>query len=536
MTDPHTLALSYLDLAERLARNTDPKFDNTNSDCPLLKKNAANLLSKLLCLQGEAASQYCWTPEFYCLLKSAHSVRARRVGRVGKERLRSNRFRCVACGRNEHCSGYTLDVLGRFNHKKWFGPVEGLQKAWNKFATEYSGPYQSEPNGILVQDYGSFPIGETCMNRALIFHRLNSFFMELVYDASSKIGVMQDNGIVLSPDQLYTVNDQRAAEIQAELAQLMSACVDPNTYIDEPPIHQEMWNEVDNGRSVAYEHETEAASGEETDDEEYEGVIRRRSDAMLDWFRTNRQGPSLRTPEPSDVSDLASHDESEENDKSGQHVRRRQDDDGERRRRKGGKQNQVPTPGASSAGAGKSDAASSFRRRKRARVLDSDCEDAGDESGYEEAVEVAGCARCAGPVRERKTQRVGRTSAPGVVVLEEEAEPEESSDLANSVARADAADSTEGEDEEEAPAVPASGVAAPVAPAAPAAATTSRAKDTRVLPPRSLAITSRQDVILQLMETSTAMVREQSMAQRSALNTQIHCLAHELLSELEGEL
>ena len=249
-----TRAHAVLNVAECTAREADLEFDNADTDGPLLDRCLQSLFSKLKYLKRQVASEYRWSPEFLRVMENAHSIRERRVDRDKKEKLRQRKARCVACGQWESCCSYTLDVLGGFEHKAWFGASQNIQKTWMDFRDRYdtlgSACAADDLKCLPCDDWGSFALGSVCLRRARLYYQINTLFMERCWRASSLIQAYTEIHGELSEEELVTVDEKDAEGFCALIQTLELACADDKRNGPDLLVDEAMWSTIDDARAT----------------------------------------------------------------------------------------------------------------------------------------------------------------------------------------------------------------------------------------------------------------------------------------------
>ncbi|MBE35816.1 MAG: hypothetical protein CMI16_09740 [Opitutaceae bacterium] len=274
--DKETKAHAILTCAECTAREADLEFDDEETDAPLIGECLQSLFSKVKYLKRQAASEYKWTPEFQRMLEHAHSVRQRRVDFENKERLRSRKMRCMACGTWERRCPFTLDILGEFDHKSWFGPSDGIQATWKTFLNDYTALRDSKADfsELPEEDFGSFTLGATCFRRAVLYHQLNTLFMERVWSAHAAVQEYEKTDGRVEEAELLTVDDKDVKTFCDLLARLEMCCADSARAPPELAVDEEMWEKIDDVRASVSKGDP-AAEAE---------VLQERSQATLNAF------------------------------------------------------------------------------------------------------------------------------------------------------------------------------------------------------------------------------------------------------------
>ena len=247
------------DAAETIVRGIKTNWHANNGK--IMKGGIENLQSKLLYLTRQAASEFCWKPEFLEMLKHAHSIRVSPVSKPMKEGLRYWKMRCMACGRWETCCAASIDMCGPFDRNAWFGPVRNLPLAWKRFESMYceqTDTIESSAFGKLSDhDFGSFTLGETCMRRATLYFKLNTLFMDLCYDVSTRVKAHIDSGRDLQEGYFVTGHEEEAVEWQQKLEELQRACADDKLDVGDLEVDHGLWDTLYEARDRASDGDVE---------------------------------------------------------------------------------------------------------------------------------------------------------------------------------------------------------------------------------------------------------------------------------------
>tara|TARA_B100000575_G_scaffold186584_1_gene150276 strand:+ start:2453 stop:4018 length:1566 start_codon:yes stop_codon:yes gene_type:complete len=280
-------AHAVLTCAECTVREADMDFKDESTDGPLIDECLQSFFSKLKYLKKQAASEHSWSPTFLRMLNSAHSIRQRRVDFDKKETLRTRKMRCMACGQWESHCAYTLDILGPFDHSSWFGASANIQKTWQHFLKDYASLRESPLDALPNGDYGSFALGATCLRRAVLFHQINTLFMERVWSAYEEVREYEMSEGKIHDALLLTVEDEDVTDFCETLTHLELCCADDKRTPPVLLVDEGMWERIDEARAVA----SDANPEKEAD------VLRRRS-----WETLNRfDDQSADSPRSSDA-------------------------------------------------------------------------------------------------------------------------------------------------------------------------------------------------------------------------------------------
>lgn len=187
--EPETVALAVLDASERAVRNCSPNYgDKRDEDAQFMDCCMEKTKSRCRTLKRQAAA--LWRPEFTQMLEGCHSIALERVDIDEKEGVRTQKMKCMACGRWEHCCKYMLHAVGPFNNAGFnFDRTSKLHEEWTTFIQQYESVLcddfveYTRRNHLPTQDRGAYSIGSTCLRKAELYFLTNTLMLELCYDA-----------------------------------------------------------------------------------------------------------------------------------------------------------------------------------------------------------------------------------------------------------------------------------------------------------------------------------------------------------------
>lgn len=254
--EPETVALAVLDTCERAVRGYSPDYDDpVDADAQFMKAAVQSIQSRVRTLKRQAAA--LWKPEFTRMLDRCHSILVKAVDHTEKEGVRTEKMKCMACGRYEHCCKYALSGVGPFT-SDWFNcdGVSKLEDNWTDFYNEYTRLCDRDfvdytrRNRLPEQDMGEYTIGATCLRKAELYYVTNTLLMECCYEAlqavqSKSCGTNDDQ------NQWFYANEKNADTFLDKLANVELAIADekcPLPSWGEDPV---LWGMVEKARSRA---------------------------------------------------------------------------------------------------------------------------------------------------------------------------------------------------------------------------------------------------------------------------------------------
>ena len=242
---------------ERIARGIEIEHDDPDDDDARdIAEVVRNFGSRLKTMSMQAAAG--WQPAFGRVLASCHSMRIKKVDKVFKEGVRTDKLRCMACGRFERRCPNVIDLAGKLDGDAFLGPIDGIPEAYDDFKEDYASVYEKdfvecvECDDLPPQDLGGFTVGMTCMRKAQLFYQTRTLLLELVYDADRQIeNIEKTTGQKVSEHKLHTVGDERVHELMRKVEQLELAIADESRRI--PPLETDCtyWQRIDEAREAA---------------------------------------------------------------------------------------------------------------------------------------------------------------------------------------------------------------------------------------------------------------------------------------------
>lgn len=278
--EPETVALAVLDACERASRGCAPDYtDVRDEDAQFMKRSIESIKSRLRVLKRQAAAQ--WSPQFTSMLEQCHSIAVERVDYDEKEGVRTDKMKCMACGRWEHCCKYALNAVGPFEHAAFnVTPVDNLSRAWAHFYQGYRSMCDdafvdyTRRNHLPDQDMGEYTIGSTCLRKAELYYLANTMMLECCYDAAEEarqaqgpLAIQQHSG----PFKWYYATEKQAGAFLKKLEDLELAIADEKRAVPDWGVDENMWWYVQKARK-------KAAGG---DEEERVHLLRRRAEKIL---------------------------------------------------------------------------------------------------------------------------------------------------------------------------------------------------------------------------------------------------------------
>ena len=247
--------------------HTDPN----DGDAQFIDKAVKNLASRLRCLARQAAAG--WRPEFTAVLSNAHSMRVEAIFGARKEGVRTEKTKCMACGRYEHRCRDLIDLAGPLDGEAWLGPVDGFADAYAAFKKNYESVYDETfecvecGDALPPQDLGSFTVGATCLRKAQLFYQVRTSLLELAYAAARQLEEVEEQRGELDENELYCIGKEDVQALMEKIDQLELSIADDVR--PAPPLETDatFWDKIDGAR--------DAASG--CDEEVLLGLLRRRA-------------------------------------------------------------------------------------------------------------------------------------------------------------------------------------------------------------------------------------------------------------------
>ena len=171
-------------LADALNRSIRLNEPYEDADGEFVKRIYDKHAADIRFLVNETASS-CWTAGFNHLLRRCIYIRSQPVP-VDKESLRTEAFKCVACGRFEYCNPRTVDVFGFMKEDEeaeedlLLHPADEAAAEFESIAHWMDVLWQQEPEvGQLARfDLGRLTMGETCHARFNVVMQLRNLLFD----------------------------------------------------------------------------------------------------------------------------------------------------------------------------------------------------------------------------------------------------------------------------------------------------------------------------------------------------------------------
>ena len=282
-SEPETVALSVLDCCERACRHIAPDYEDAHdADAQFMKSSIEGVKSRLRVLKRQAAAG--WKPEFTRMLDQVHSISLHQIDFAGKEGLRTEKLKCMACGRHEHCCKYALRALGGFDYHAFNEEsVSGLQEAWKDFDKGYKALGNEYPDGtrcgrLPAVDLGDYTLGSTCLRKAELYYIVNTMIMECCFEANVACNDGYDPKDPLPGAKWYYANEENAEDFLRKLDEVELAIADDRRPVPEWGTDDVVWSNVEKSRYKAA-HD---------DEETYTEMLRARAERVLE--RCERPG------------------------------------------------------------------------------------------------------------------------------------------------------------------------------------------------------------------------------------------------------
>lgn len=301
--EPETVSLAVLDACERAARDVSPDYDDAHDkDAQFMHQAMANLKSRLRVLKHQAAA--AWKPEFCNVLERCHSISVDQADYEEKEGVRTQKMKCMACGRWEHCCKYALHGLGFFKASAFNnGATNTLQKGWNDFIEEYNHMHDDDyvdytrRNNLPLQDMGTYTVGATCLRKAELYYMINTAILECCYEAHiayKEAATKQKDTTKLDKPFTWVYAIQENVDgFMKKIEELELSVADERRPIPEWGTDQGMWEQVEKARM-------KAAGG---DQDERLRLLRERADRLLKQEQSIRHPPESEDEDEEDQSD-----------------------------------------------------------------------------------------------------------------------------------------------------------------------------------------------------------------------------------------
>ena len=278
--EPETVALSVLDCCERAVRGISPDYaDKKDEDAQFMKRSIESIKSRLRVLKRQSAAG--WKPEFARMLDQCHSIDVVRCDFEEKEGVRTDKMRCMACGRREHRCRYGLNALGGFDSKAFnYLEVDQLQASWRAFEHEYAKLGDDYPQGtrcgrLPPVDMGEYTLGDTCLRKAELYFMINTLVMELCYDANQTCHDDLNPKDPFPGAKWYYATEENAKSFMRKLEELELAVADDKRPTPDWGTDHSVWENVEKSRyKAAHDEEDECTE-----------MLRKRAESTLARFR-----------------------------------------------------------------------------------------------------------------------------------------------------------------------------------------------------------------------------------------------------------
>jgi hypothetical protein len=277
-------AQAIADALNRAIRLHDP-FDDDN-DGKFVKSIYDKNIGDIRLLVNETASS-CWSPGFSNMVKRCIYVRSQ-PELVDKEVYRTEGFKCVACGRWEHCNPRTVDVFGFMKQDEdaeadlLLQPANDAAYQFEDIAHWLDGLEDTEvEEGQLARfDLGRLTMGETCHARFKLVMELRGLMFDKYLSIRDEIDERTMDGTIeaieskLYGDSVEEANDylDRRAALELALTKMESP------FPPSQPV-KAVFDLVDLARAQA--------SGD--DDDAMHALLRQRTHFELDGMHKRRR-------------------------------------------------------------------------------------------------------------------------------------------------------------------------------------------------------------------------------------------------------
>ena len=253
--DPEIVALAILDACERAARGFPVDCEDLlNRDAQFIAGSVKNWQTRIKVLKLQAAAG--WRPAFQKILEEAHSICIEEISYPQKEAVRTQKMRCMACGRWEKRCKYGLNVVGPFQNQEFNEKgASKLASAWNSFRENYEATlsYSSTEKKLLDDDMGLYSIGETCMRKAQVYYLLNTLLLNEIFEAYYKSIEMPS---FPNAEWLHATEDH-SEDFLERFQQLQACAADDKRCIPSWGTDEKLWKKVNDQRNIASDGNTE---------------------------------------------------------------------------------------------------------------------------------------------------------------------------------------------------------------------------------------------------------------------------------------
>lgn len=279
--EPETIALAVLDACERAARDVSPDYNDVrDEDAQFMSRAMDNIKSRLRVLKRQAAA--AWKPEFCSVLERCHSIAVEPTEFDEKEGVRTDKMKCMACGRWEHCCKYALHGVGLFKAPSLNnGTTNTLQEGWNSFIEDYEEMLDEDyvdytrRNNLPLQDMGTYTIGATCLRKAELYYLINTFVLECCYEANvaykERLSKLKRGETLDKPFTWVHANQENVDTLMEKLEQLELAIADERRPVPRWGTDEGLWKQIEKARM-------KAAGG---DEDERLRLLRERANSLL---------------------------------------------------------------------------------------------------------------------------------------------------------------------------------------------------------------------------------------------------------------
>ena len=275
-SEPETVALATLDACERAVRGAGVDYcDKKDLDAQFMKQAVASIQSRVRMLKRQAAA--LWKPGFTQMLDQCHSIRVDEIDYGEKEGVRTEKMRCMACGRYEQCCKFALSGVGPFESATFNSDDVGLFAGnWADFFSNYRNVCSesfvsgTKKGKLPEQDYGEYTIGATCLRKAELYYTTNTMLVECCYEANLEVQ-KNSNGTAADAGKWFYATDEQASKFVEKLRHLELAIADEKRAIPAWGSDASLWKQIDRARD-------KAAGGLE---EMRVELLRRRAESML---------------------------------------------------------------------------------------------------------------------------------------------------------------------------------------------------------------------------------------------------------------
>lgn len=250
-----TVSLAVLDACERAVRGIALDYtDASDADAAFMNSCVRAYASRLRMLKAQAAAG--WRPEFSWMLERCHSIAVDDVDEDEKEGVRTEKKKCMACGRWERRCKKALNCVGPLDFERFNrGDASELQPAWQTFEQDYDRASNSDRRHRREQlpscDFGEFTIGETCLRKAELFFMCNTLLLENCFEANIACVLNERKRDCTGGLIWYHATQENASLLVERMRDLELAIADERRRVPTWGVDTELWATLNDERAYA---------------------------------------------------------------------------------------------------------------------------------------------------------------------------------------------------------------------------------------------------------------------------------------------